>query len=197
MCGSLGSASANQAALDLASNHLRSAGHIESVPSVILEEVPMFRTELVDDPPPAVAEMRALIEGADGVMLAAPEYAGGLSGGTKNALDWLVGSASIYQRPIAILSAGTTGGKYAIEQLARTLSWQGALTVSVLSISAPRTKTDGEGRYADAPTIGMITRWVNDLVDAISMDSQELLSRVTQVVAPFGIAADRFEHLSS
>jgi chromate reductase, NAD(P)H dehydrogenase (quinone) len=129
------------------------------------------------------------------VLLAAPEYAGGLAGGIKNALDWLVGSASIYRRPIAILSAGTTGGEFAIDQLVRTLSWQGALPVGTLSIRAPRTKMKHGIGFVDADTVHAISEWADQLVAATSMTSDAVLDRVASVVTPFGIDPARFGDL--
>ncbi len=147
--------SANQAALTVAAEWIGTSGVAEPMTTDRSGRDPDVLPELVDDPPPPVAEMRLMVEGADGVMIAAPEYAGGLAGSTKNALDWLVGSASIYHRPIAVLSAGTSGGVFAIEQLVRTLSWQGALVVATLGISAPRTKTNAGRpvRRSDRPSM--------------------------------------------
>ena len=195
MCGSLGSASANRLALDLAIDRLQSAGAVDSVADVPLTYVPMFNPDAVDVPSAEVEHMRSLVEAADGVLLAAPEYAGGLAGGMKNALDWLVGSSSLYRRPIAILSAGTTGGQFAIEQLVRTLSWQGALTVGTLSIAAPRTKIEPGVGFVDAATVHAIEQWTRALVAAISMSPEALLERVAGVVGPFGIDAARFGDL--
>src|SRR5688572_2786888 len=42
--------------------------------------------------PDTVREFRSLVEHADGVMICTPEYAFGVPGVLKNALDWLVGS---------------------------------------------------------------------------------------------------------
>jgi len=56
----------------------------------------MLNPDSVEDPPDAVSEMRSILSGADGVFVAAPGYAGGVGGGIKNALDWLVGTASLY-----------------------------------------------------------------------------------------------------
>jgi NAD(P)H-dependent FMN reductase len=178
--------------LDLAVQHLRSEGVTEDVDDVPLTSVPMFSPDLVDDPPAGVVHMRSLLEAADGVLLAAPEYAGGLAGGIKNALDWLVGSASIYRRPFVVLSAGTTGGGFAIEQLVRTLSWQGALTVGTLGISAPATKVGPGGEFVDEATVGAIEHWADELAAAISMTTDSLLERVATVVTPFGIDPERF-----
>jgi chromate reductase len=179
-------------ALDLAIDRLKSEGTTDHVVDVPLGNVAMFNPDRVDEPPTEVAHMRSLLEAADGVLLAAPEYAGGLAGGMKNALDWLVGSSSIYQRPIVILSAGTTGGEFAIEQLVRTLSWQGALTVGTLSIHAARTKIEPGVGFVDPQTVRDIEQWMHALVAATSLSPESLLARVASVVEPFGIDPARF-----
>ena len=190
MCGSLGHESVNRMALFRATERLSSQGIV--VTDVPLSGVPIFDPSLVDDPPSEVDRMQQLLEAADGVILAAPEYAGGLAGGMKNALDWLVGSSSLYRRPIVVLSAGTTGGEFAIEQLVRTLSWQGALTVGTLGISAPLTKLRQGVGFVDEPTLQAIEWWADELVAAMSMGPAALLQRVAEVVAPFGIDPARF-----
>jgi len=158
---------------------------------VPLAHVPMLNSDLVDEAPASVATMRLILERADGVLIAAPEYAGGVAGGMKNALDWLVGSSSMYHRPVVVMSVGTTGGPFAIEQLVRTLSWQGALTVGTLGISAPRTKMSPAGGFDDG-TVQSIEQLTDHLVDALSMNSTSLLERVASIVEPFGIDPARF-----
>ena len=61
----------------------------------------------------------------------------------KNAFDWLVGSGELYRKPVALLSAGTTGGFHARRMMAQTLTWQGAYVVAELGISSARTKLEG------------------------------------------------------
>ena len=57
---------------------------------------------------------------------------------------------------VAVTSSGTTGGANAIEQIARTLTWQGAFVVATLGIAAPRTKSDPSGRLTDPATLQRI-----------------------------------------
>jgi chromate reductase, NAD(P)H dehydrogenase (quinone) len=196
VCGSLGERSANSAALDVAERHLvgphPTGGRVEIERFDELADIPAFRPELVDDPPAVVDRLRAHLECADGVLIAAPEYAGGLAGATKNALDWLVGSASLDRMPVAVLSAGTTGGAFAIEQLVRTLSWQGARTVATLSIGAPRTKSDEHGAIVDPSTIESIAEWADDLLTSLAEPADVQLSRVAEVVGRYGIDVARF-----
>jgi len=161
-----------------------------------LDGIPVFDPRRADEPPHAVQALSDLLRSADGVLIAAPEYAGGLSGGTKTALDWMVGLSSLYHRPVAVLSAGTTGGEFAIEQLIRTLSWQGALVVHTLGIDAPRTKIDDSGSVVDEDLRLSIERWADGLVAAIGADGPGLLAMVDRVVSPLGIDSARFGDLS-
>ncbi|MGW2723359.1 NADPH-dependent FMN reductase [Streptomyces sp. NPDC001492] len=55
----------------------------------------------VDPLPEAVAGLRAAIEGAAGVLVCTPEYAGTLPGAFKNLLDWTVGGTEICDKPVA------------------------------------------------------------------------------------------------
>lgn len=54
---------------------------------------------------PAVAAMRAAVTGADALLICTPEYAGALPGALKNLLEWTVGDASTYRKPIAWINA--------------------------------------------------------------------------------------------
>ena len=190
-CGSLGSGSANAAALAVAARVLADDG-VAVVPIDGLGAIPPFRAEQVDAAPAAVEAFRAAIESVDGVLMAAPEYAGGLAGVVKNALDWLVGSGSIYHRLVAVMSAGTTGGEFAIEQLVRTVSWQGALVVATLSIASPRTKQDAAGAFTDRATVAAIGEWAVSVVDAHGEPAAARLARVAPIVTPLGIDIARF-----
>ena len=190
-CGSLGSMSANAAALDIATRRVLETGH-DIVAVTDLELIPPFHPEKVDDPAAVVAQLRGLLESCEAVLLAAPEYAGGVAGSTKNALDWLVGSGSLYHRTVGVLSAGTTGGKHAIEQLVRTLSWQGALVVAVLGVDAPRTKMDAQAVFTDDATISAIEAWADIVIAAASASPSERLEMVSNVVMSYGIDPQRF-----
>ncbi len=190
-CGSLGSMSANAAALDVATRRVLETGH-DIIAVAGLESIPPFHPEQVDDPAAVVSEFRRSLESCDAVLLSAPEYAGGVAGLTKNALDWLVGSGSLYHRTVGVLSAGTTGGAHAIEQLVRTLSWQGALVVAVLGIDAPRPKMDERGVFTDDATISAIEAWADKVIAAANASPSDRTEMVATIVTSYGIDAQRF-----
>lgn len=55
--------------------------------------------------PGEVVALRAAVNGADALLVSAPEYARGIPGSFKNALDWLVGDTEFAGKPVAIWSA--------------------------------------------------------------------------------------------
>jgi chromate reductase len=68
-----------------------------------LGDLPHFSPDADGGPP--VASLRRAVAESDGVLIATPEYAGGMPGSLKNALDWLVGTGELYDKPVAIISA--------------------------------------------------------------------------------------------
>ena len=129
-----------------------------------LAEIPAFDSDRGEEPIEVIDEFRRRIDAADAVLIAAPEYAGGLSGVVKNALDWLVGSATMYRKPVGVISAGTTGGEHARRMMTQTLTWQGAYVVAELGISTRRVRsrptTAGSPTPAPStPSPGSPRRW--------------------------------------
>jgi len=89
-----------------------------------LGELPMFSPDIdSDEPPQAIVSFRTQIAAADAVLICTPEYAYGMPGSLKNALDWLVSSASLYRKTVAALSASPSprGGDRALSWLLQTL----------------------------------------------------------------------------
>ncbi|MEO6122488.1 MAG: NADPH-dependent FMN reductase [Ilumatobacteraceae bacterium] len=190
-CASLGQQSANAALLRIAAGRIKELGH-ESLALINAASIPAFDPALVDDPPMAVADLRRQLRNCDAVAIASPEYAAGVAGSMKNALDWLVGDSTIYRTVIGVASAGTTGGQYAIEQMIRTISWQGGWTVAAVGISAPRSKSDGQGEFTDDTTIEDITSWIDAIVGAAAGSPDDRRALVAATVNPYGIDMDRF-----
>jgi NAD(P)H-dependent FMN reductase len=71
-----------------------------------LGDIPAFNPDIADDAAPAsVMAFRSQVAAANGVLFSSPEYAHGVPGSLKNALDWLVGSGEFVDKPVALLSA--------------------------------------------------------------------------------------------
>jgi len=46
-----------------------------------------------------------MAEASDAIVIASPEYAHGVAGALKNALDWLVGSETFAGKPVVLVNA--------------------------------------------------------------------------------------------
>ncbi len=91
--------------------------------------IPPFDPGLDNDTSPAtVVELRNAIAAADAVVICTPEYAFGVPGQLKNALDWLVSSSTLVNKPVVLITASSSG-EYAHPALLRTL---GALSANVV-----------------------------------------------------------------
>ncbi len=122
-----------------------------------LGDLPHFNPDLEDDEPPAVTGFRAQVQAADGLLISSPEYAHGVPGSLKNALDWLVGGDEFIDKPVALLNA-TPPATYAQESLAETVRVMSGRLVSEASIAVPLRgrKIDAEGIVADPEIAGAV-----------------------------------------
>jgi chromate reductase, NAD(P)H dehydrogenase (quinone) len=186
VCGSLQHRSANRAALNEASAVAVAAGAgVDDFDR--LADVPAFDADRTGEPIAVIDDWRRRTAAADAVLVAAPEYAGAVAGAVKNAFDWLVGGGELYHKPVAVISAGTSGGLHARSMMAQTLTWQGAYVVAELGIASPRTKFDGAGRITDGETATAVASLTHILLAASTMAATELVERATSVVQSLGI----------
>src|SRR4051794_8186418 len=84
-------------------------------------------------PPRAVGELRDAIADATALVVSSPEYAHGVPGSFKNALDWLVSSPVMIDKPVAIVNA-SPHSRFAPAQLAETLATMSARVIGDASI---------------------------------------------------------------
>ena len=93
---------------------------------------------------PAVADLRAALAAADAVLICTPEYAGALPGAMKNLLEWTVGDAGTYNKPIAWINASgpaaPTGGADAHDSLRKVLGYVHADIVEAACTRIPLTR---------------------------------------------------------
>ena len=119
-------------------------------------------------PHEAVAELRNFITNADAVIICTPEYAYGIPGQLKNALDWTVSSGSFTGKLTALITA-STGGENAHEALKKVL---GAIDANrpeeaTLLISFVRSKMDGQGNITDEQTTENLKAVLTAVISAI------------------------------
>lgn len=136
--GSLRASSINTALLRTIASHAPDGVTVELVS---FSALPLFNPDLEVDLPEPVKAFREAIVAADGVIVASPEYAHGISGVLKNALDWLVGCEGFAGKPVLLLNAAPRA-HHAIAALRETLSTMAARIVEsparVAAIIKPR-----------------------------------------------------------
>jgi chromate reductase, NAD(P)H dehydrogenase (quinone) len=102
-----------------------------------LGALPHFNPDLDTDPsPPAVRVLRESIAAADGLLVSSPEYAHGVPGVLKNALDWLVSGVEMLGKPIGLLNASPRA-VHAQASLVEILRTMAAEVVPEAQVSVP------------------------------------------------------------
>jgi chromate reductase, NAD(P)H dehydrogenase (quinone) len=92
-----------------------------------LASIPHFNPDLDTEGavlPPSVSDLRARIASARGVLICSPEYAHGVPGVLKNALDWLVSGPEMVSKPVGLINASprSTHAQASLSETLRTMS---------------------------------------------------------------------------
>jgi len=132
-----------------------------------LAEVPAFNDS--NEIPETVEEFIKLLSGADGVFFVIPEYAFGVPGALKNALDWTVSSSTAFpDKPVALITAAT-GGDKAHAAFLLTLK---AISAKIpegatLLLSFIRSKLNEKNEVKDPATLDQVRNVINSLIGSI------------------------------
>jgi len=113
--------------------------------------------------PEGVAELRAIVNSADLLVLVTPEYNGSVPGVLTNAIDWLSrphGQSAVRETPTLVLSASPSpsGGARAAEQLRAVLRRLGA-DVAPFGLAVAR----AHQRLGETPDPAVVTQLRNQL----------------------------------
>ena len=147
--GSLRSTSSNTAVLRAA--RMLAPPGMEIILYANLGALPHFNPDLDDDtPPPTVLELRAEVGLAEGLLISSPEYAHGVPGSLKNALDWLVASVEFPGKAVALLntSARSIHAQTHLTEILTTMSARLVPEASV-TVALPNQSVDGPGLALD------------------------------------------------
>lgn len=140
-----------------------------------LAPVPMYSGDLEASGIPApVRRFAAAIDAADGVLIATPEYNGGLPALLKNAIDWVSrvdGGAPLRGKPLGIMGAspatgGTAGAQRQLRELAQATGMI-ALTEPEVRIGQAWRIFGPDGDLTDAATGAAIGALLAALTHAV------------------------------
>lgn len=121
-----------------------------------LGDLPHFNPDLDKEGarlPPGVESFRAEIDAADALLISTPEYAHGVPGVLKNALDWLVSAPGMLFKPIALLNLSSRS-THALASLLETLRTMSTVPVPEASVELSlTTRSQSAAEIAADPQI--------------------------------------------
>jgi chromate reductase, NAD(P)H dehydrogenase (quinone) len=158
LCGSQRRASTNLALLEA----LRASApeHIDVEICDLIGALPIFNPDLEGDrTPDVVRDFADRIRGADGLIVACPEYAHGIPGGLKNALDWLVSRDEVPFKPVMIAHSSHRG-ELVLAQLTDVLQTMSLVLVPEAFIQLPLVGKSPDAQQAllsEAPSKALLS----------------------------------------
>lgn len=205
LCGSLRAGSSNRAMLrayervapaDISFEHYEGVGAL-----------PHFNPDLDREGealPHEVTGLRTLVREADVVMISTPEYAHGLPGSFKNALDWLVSDPTFPGKRVVIVQAWR-GSTWALDSLREVLTTMSARVIeaAAVSLSLGSNRLDEEAILAREDFRSALLRSVAMLLDDIKEEpnvppeppSVSATSNAEPRVATTKVAANQKSHV--
>ena len=165
--GSLSSKSSNMQVLQYIAQ-LPGTG-IEFRLSDSIRELPHFNPELDIEPVPvAVLHFREQLKNADAVLLCTPEYAFGVRGALKNALDWTVSSGEFVNKPLALITASLSGEKAQAALLQTFTALSANITpATTLLLSFIRSKLDESGNFKNKADEDAVKKVIESLKKSV------------------------------
>ena len=129
-----------------------------------LAQIPPFNPDLeAESDSGPVARFRTAIRRSAVILFSTPEYAHGVPGALKNALDWIVGSGELSGKPVVMVNASSRG-TYAQASLKEILTTMDArllheaeVTVDILGKNLDPREIVKEPKYAEAITASLRT----------------------------------------
>ena len=133
LSGSLRKASYNTAAIE-ALRELAPSGIEIEIGNI--EKLPLFNPDREGESILALEELKSVLAEASGVIIASPEYAHGISGPMKNALDWLVSSIEFPYKSIMLINTSPRAS-HALEALKEVLTTMSGIVIERANVSIP------------------------------------------------------------
>jgi chromate reductase, NAD(P)H dehydrogenase (quinone) len=130
-----------------------------------LADLPPFNPDLeLHAPPAVVTAWRETLQTSDAVFISSPEYAHGVPGVLKNALDWVVGSGEFMHKPVALVN-GSAVSTFVTAQLTETLSVMMADVVIATSLPLNGRPSSASDILADPTATAALRAALQSLAD--------------------------------
>lgn len=140
-----------------------------------LENLPQFNPDSDgENVTKEVDDFRQLLKDSEGVIICTPEYAHGVPGALKNAIDWTISSCSFPYKPTMLITA-STGGHYGHKALLETLRAIEAKNIDNMQMVIPfaKSKISMENTITDGQTLDEVKTLIAKLIDTIDSKTLE------------------------
>ena len=167
ICGSTRHKSVNKDLLTILQE--KAKGRLDIVIFQGLDQLPHFNQDIGDDLlSDAVRDFRAEVEQADGLIFSTPEYVFSVPGVVKNAIEWLVSTTLLSEKPVAIITASTAGehAHESLQLILKTLYMEVSPETSLL-ISGVKSKINVSREITDPATEQALDDLLTALVNKI------------------------------
>ncbi|KXI28095.1 NADPH-dependent FMN reductase [Paraglaciecola hydrolytica] len=167
LSGSLRQASYNSAVLEALK--IIAPAHIEIVMGNIAD-LPLFNPDRESEVIPALETLKSILAQASGLIIASPEYAHGISGPMKNALDWLVSGDEFPHKPIMLINTSPRAS-HAQESLREVLITMSGDIIESACVSVPLLGSglDKNGIIVNAEISHALQTALNEFCQKISL----------------------------
>ncbi|PWQ97962.1 FMN reductase [Leucothrix arctica] len=134
-----------------------------------ISELPLFNPDREGENIPALATLKLALEAADGLVISSPEYAHGISGPLKNALDWLVSGSEFPEIPIMLINTSPRA-RHAQDALREVVTTMSGRVIEKASVSIPLlgTELDAQGVVEHPEMSTVIRHGLNEFYLAIA-----------------------------
>lgn len=159
LSGSLRAASYNTAAIK--AMQMLAPGYVE-ITLFPIGDLPLFNPDREGEHIPPLEKLLGILKDSDGLIIASPEYAHGISGPMKNALDWLVSGVEFPYKPIMLINTSprASHAQVSLKEVLRTMSGI-VVENACLSIPLLSSDLDAEGIVASEDMVSMLSAGLN------------------------------------
>ncbi len=140
-----------------------------------IDKLPLFNPDREDENIPALKTLKSSLNEASGLIIASPEYAHGISGPLKNALDWLVSGAEFPYKPIMLINTSprASHAQTALKEVLTTMSGN-IINESYVSVTLLSSNLDSSGIIANPIIANALKTGLNHFYDAIEHQKSDI-----------------------
>ncbi|MDF5730326.1 MAG: NAD(P)H-dependent oxidoreductase [Rhizonema sp. PD38] len=133
-----------------------------------LSDLPHFNPDLEGTELPSVKDFRTQLQISGGVLISTPEYAHGIPGVLKNALDWVVGSGERYRKPVALFNASPRAihAQASLKEILQTMDAR-IINEASITVLLPSNQIDENDIVSHSETSSVLHNAIVTFVSAI------------------------------